>query len=823
MKNFGKMALCGCSWLAISMPAFGQDAAPQGAETAASDESVIIVTARRKDENIQDVPLTVQAVSGDELQKLEIRQFEDLTSIVPGLQLAADPSGFGSVSTLRGVDFNARAAGSLSTVEFYRNDTVITPGALFQALYDIGQIEVLRGPQGTLRGRATPSGSITVTTRRPDMYEAGGYMSGSIAENSKWNIEGAINVPIIAGKLGARLAGFVGRNRGDQVTGLDVQTGETSDDIFDRVQAIRASVRADPFDGILILDFNYEGIDNDTQRFAQVESFSLVDSSVAASPVTIRAEDQLGLHASPIAREEIYKIYNWQAQLNLFGQSLTYVGARHDGSTNSFGPGDDANVLSNPVAPNGLLYGQTTVGTTPQRTHEIRLQSQERIAGLFDYVVGAFFDKQASPSVYNSNTAFAVPTPVGPQLVSLLYTNVQRYREQKEFSYFGNLTFYLGDRTEISGGIRRIEVKTNSGVRVDNGDPDPNNWFNNPAFQVCAGYSNVPGCDPKFKTTIYSATLKHRLNDNLMVYGAYGSSWRPTYTLIGYQGQPGDFLGQFLAPPPEESDSFEVGVKAAALDNRLRFNISAYYQKFTNFKLYVSSPVATVNGTSTADAVIVSPFSFVAPVPVKVKGVEADFSFEPSDNFSFGGAIAYSDGKIKNGTIPCLDLNDDNVPDTTLPTAADYFTHVGTNQVDICAGNFSSSSQPKWSGTLQGEYSRELGSDIHGYVRGLLTWKGKSTGNGLNPYDSVKAFALLDLFAGVRSPDRSWEITGFVKNAFNTHRVLTRNDSPQTTGFRQHPFIPGSLGPVNYTNYLRITTNMPREFGISARIAIGSR
>jgi len=438
--------------------------------------------------------------------------------------------------------------------------------------------------------------------------------------------------------------------------------------------------------------------------------------------------------------------------------------------------------------------------------------------------VGAFFDKQSTPTIYNSNTAIAADLSaygLPPLLAAVIYTDINRYNQRKEFSYFGNLTAHIGESTEISGGIRKIEQKINSGVKIGNGDPDPDNWINNPAFQVCAGFSSEPGCGPKFTATIYAASIKHRFNDSLMVYGSYGTSWRPTYTLIGYNGQPGPYLKQFLAPPPEKSKSFEVGVKAAALDKRLRFNLSAYYQKFTNYKFYVGSPVATVNLNAMNTPVIIQSFNFTAPVPVKVKGIEGDLTFDISDNFNLAGAIAYSDGKIKNGIIPCVDLNNDNVPDTTPPNPVDYYNQVGDNQVDTCTGNFSSSSAPKWSGTLQGEYSHELSDNFTGYLRGLVNWKGKSSGNGLNPYDSVKAFALVDLFAGLRSPDRTWEITGFVKNVFNTHRVLTRNDSPEESGFR---FVgPGTLGPVNYTNYLRITTTLPREFGVSARIAIGSR
>lgn len=202
MRILGSLALAGVSLLAISTPVLAQSAS----EGAYADDE-IIVQARRKDESLQEVPLSVQAVTGADLQKLELRTFQDLTAVVPGLNLNRATNGIQNTVTMRGVSFNPTAAGPQTAVELYRNDVVTNSSALFQALYDIGQVEVLRGPQGTLRGRATPSGSISITTRKPNLSEVGGYVSGAVAEGGKWTLEGAVNVPILADRLGVRVAG----------------------------------------------------------------------------------------------------------------------------------------------------------------------------------------------------------------------------------------------------------------------------------------------------------------------------------------------------------------------------------------------------------------------------------------------------------------------------------------------------------------------------------------------------------------------------------------------------------------------------------------
>lgn len=198
-----------------------------------------------------------------------------------------------------------------------------------------------------------------------------------------------------------------------------------------------------------------------------------------------------------------------------------------------------------------------------------------------------------------------------------------------------------------------------------------------------------------------------------------------------------------------------------------------------------------------------------------MKGFEADLAFDVTDNFNIAGTLAYADGKIKNAAFPCVDLNDDNVPDSSAPSAADLYAETQGNQVDICRGNASPSSAAKWSGSLQAEYSRSVSDGTEGYLRGFVSWKGNSKGFEINPYDQVRKFGLVDLFLGLRDPDGAWDVSVFAKNIFDTHRVLTRTDTPVST------VISNSASTV--TRYLGITTTEPREFGLNFRVAFGSR
>lgn len=157
-------------------------ASASGAQTPASDTGAaapetsleeIIVTARRKDESIQDVPQVVDAVTPETLAKYNIQSFQDVAILVPGPTLSNDGSGFAAKAAIRGANFEINSATS-PTVAFYLNEAVLDANFLLQSMFDVGQIEVLRGPQGTLRGRSAPSGAITVTTHKADLSGFGG-------------------------------------------------------------------------------------------------------------------------------------------------------------------------------------------------------------------------------------------------------------------------------------------------------------------------------------------------------------------------------------------------------------------------------------------------------------------------------------------------------------------------------------------------------------------------------------------------------------------------------------------------------------------------
>ena len=216
-----------------------------------------------------------------------------------------------------------------------------------------------------------------------------------------------------------------------------------------------------------------------------------------------------------------------------------------------------------------------------------------------------------------------------------------------------------------------------------------------------------------------------------------------------------------------------------------------------------------------------------AAVPVGITGVEAELNYKPNRNFSISAVASYSDSKIKNGLIPCNDLNGDGVPDASVAanvTAAQLATAYGAKQIGSCNVSLRGTNQSPFSATLQAEYNHPIGDKMEIFGRGLFSYYGSSENNQTLPFDSVGAFGLLNLYAGVRAPDGAWEVTLFAKNLAN-NASYSSFALPASTSYQElaPPTFQTTVGKSSTSTYSRVDTSAPREFGINLKFAFGSR
>ncbi|CAN7268625.1 TonB-dependent receptor [Phenylobacterium sp. LjRoot225] len=815
-------AFAGASVLAMATAAAAQaQPAPAPAAEAASETSLgeIVVTARRRSESLQQVPQVVNAVTSDTLDKLNIKRFDDVQAVVPGLTLASSNTGFQSGASLRGVTFDV-VSGADPTVAMYMNDAPVETNFLFQSMFDIGQIEVLRGPQGTTRGVAAPSGAITLTTRKPNLSEIGGYGSVTVTDQHGRNVQGAISVPVIRDILGVRVAGLLDQDDFDGVNSIHSSIAPRQ-----VTSAVRTSVSFEPNDAINA-NIVWQHLDK------KLDSFTQVTGPGSARNPAIAPSDRVGVQDAPSNFRQHMDVVTAQLDSRIFGQHLSYVGSYSHMKLSSRAPQDLGDVIP------GVEIFQTNNILREQTTHEIRLASDPAPGRFLDYTVGGFYQWYITEShVGQPGTflpgAFGPPGTFDPTQFNARYqvpTTIEVPNSYQETSVFGNLTAHFGENTELSAGVRHIISITNDhtllasapgaiAVRLPAPIPctlaglSPSSYAGFCDAPVPGGVIQNLARRTTKRPTIYNISLSHRFSRDFLVYANHGTSFRRGVNQVGiFNAENDPALSSVIFLQPETSRSYEVGFKSTLLDGRARLNVALFRQTFDDLIFRTapvpylstngsSASVATTNITTNADAVI--------------EGIDVDAAFQVTRNLNVSAALSYSDGRVDNAQVPCRDANFDGVADAGVPTVAD-FRAAGT-ALAFCRSTGSVSQNPLWNATVQAEYVRPVADQVDGFVRGLFSYYPKN--NRQTPALAINPYSTLNLYAGVRSQDGAWELSVFARNAFDTDEITDQGVDPLRTGPVQ-AFFGAQTGASGYT---RSAFTADREIGVSVRYAFGSR
>ncbi|WP_081473981.1 TonB-dependent receptor [Novosphingobium pentaromativorans] len=815
--------------------AFAQTVDTAAAARAEDRSTVdIIVTARRSEESLQEVPETVTAVTDETIKKLNFTNFQDIAAVVPGLTLGTGSasSGGAPAPSLRGVSQELGA--NAGTVDIYINEVPVDTYSAFQAIYDVGSIEVLRGPQGTLRGRTAPSGAITIATRKPDAVEWGGYFSALGTTKNQINAQGAINVPLVRDKLALRVAGLV-----DQNDGNFVHTVNGTRSPFVKTESARASLAFTPSDNF-DATITYQWLHLDKLQYGQYVGTgtaglagSLIQPLGYNGPA-IEAGDRLSPDESPQTTKRTQHFVSAQVNWEFGGHRLSYIGGTSRYKQVNSSEFDLGNlVIGNPVT---QMRATDPFHST---THEVRLSTIGK-GNLIDYVVG-YFHSSAHASTTVSQPASALAGAFGrpgttpdPNIFNLRYVpfvNVDVPIRSKENSFYGNATLHIGDRTDISGGARYIiaegrtqQIRTFTPAFNAVALPFPCAFVPGAVASpygagVCDFPVQIPSSDDvsvgKNKPVMWDVSLTHRFSDNLMAYATAGSSFRGGGAVIGLNAGTDPVLRDLQFFDDERSVTYEAGVKSSWLNNRLRVNLSVFRQNFDG--LIFKTPTISYLNTQDPANPAVNLFEFTVNAKAVVTGLDLDVAFQPNSYFNIAGTFSYADGKVDNDTVPCQDGNFDGTPDSIIPTVADF--QAAGQSLAFCRTNDSVSRDPIWSGTVQSEFTYPVG-EVDAYLRGLASIFPSNSRRSIG-YD-VPSYALVNVYAGIRSPDAAWDVGIFVRNAFNQQTILSRanEDAVSLNGAATDSSGARVFGR---SGFFPITYTPPREFGLSVRYSFGSR
>ena len=815
--------------------------ARQGQTPAIDNASDIIVTARREAENVQNVPVSVQVVTGDTIQKLAITQSTEISKLAPGLNVTAPTGNVNDQEiVLRGVRWTS--ASGTPAIPTYFNEIPFLPAFVLTGLFDLGQVEVLRGPQGTTRGAPSISGALTFTTHRADLHRTGGYVSGLVGSHDHQNLQGALNLPIIDGKLALRLAGFLDNNEGSRVRSL---FNPRKPFVHERIG--RATVQFDPTDNLSITGMlqyqSAKGIFY--QQVAGNGSPGRVGYPAAGIPNipaqfntggrSIAPGDFLAVQEAPSILDVRRTTIALNAAWDIQGQRLSYnfglAAAPQTGQiaidlVNNF-PGFD-------ILPTGNYPGGK------YRYHELRLSSIRHPGRLFDYDVGFYRETSGSKNApINFSTPVYLPGAFGPFLFSApgqVSTPFSRYTLTtsgsftlltKNYSLYANVQVHLPADTELSAGIRYINDKRPVTEQLNIGSSFAN-------VGPLALYSPIPTCGlvgayvPQFggattvnstiypgfcdvvvpaqsqsrtanskaqKPIIYNVSLSHKFTPEILAYATVGSSFRQGLPAIFSLGLP-DAL---LVPAPEKARSYEVGLKTSA-GHWLRANVDVFQIDYKGQLAQFPGINYRGAGGQTQQTTI----TFYRNLDSRVRGIEAEVNLRPARGLTLNASASYTKITGKGGNIPC---NDPTRPLTT------------SNPINFCPTANGQTVNPTapFQANLNGSYSVPLGG-ADAYVRFNINHQGPNPAFGVSdPAFTAKSYQIVDVYAGVTGNHGGWDLGVYGKNVFNKKELLQTTGLNATTIFNVPGFTPLASGLSS------VAVTPAREIGLQLRYAFGSR
>ena len=813
------LLLCGISGFALPFAAQAQEAAAVSSSPVSGDD--IVVTATRRQERLQDVSMSVNVATGEQLEKYNIFDVKDVAQLSPGLELT-NTTGRNNTTTLRGITFDPDQ-GTDPSVQLYFNEIPTDAQVAFTAMYDIGQIEILRGPQGLLRGISAPAGSITISTRRPNFDAIEGYAQATATDRGGYNVQGGVSLPI-NDTLALRVAGLVDGNRINHVYNIPQDRRS-----YGRTESARLTLGWRPTDNFTAY-LTYQYLVSDSNQFGQVigagntpfftvgPDGSLTPDTTVRSGPPLGAADYASVHDGRARYQNRSHIINFAGDLDLGGSTLSLVAAHQFSRLLSSRDLDDTNAI-----PGYAQYQDVDAAYDGINTAELRWQSNNKEG--FGWGLGAFYTRQRGTTIVNQDaTSFwyaadpesvnPVPTcaldPTAPcdQLTSVPNTlsigtlSVIPFKSQTA-SFNANLRYKTGGLT-VEGGLRyttrtQIDSTLLTLTGAINSGPDeiiPAELRRNHDKPLTGGVN-----------------VNYAISDNVNVYAAYGHAFRSGSTGVAV---PAGVSNDLIRTNPEKTDSFEIGAKGSAFDRRLNFTVAAYYQKFDGFLsrftgIYYNCPdfgdgqcalgAPPIDNANDAPATN-GTFDFNYNTPAKVKGIEVTLDARPTTNWDFNISASYTRARFSNALIPCNDF-----AGTGTPNQVGTPRVTGAGNVSFCRSNGRLAETPDFSLTANTELRFPVG-DYTPFVRGLLTYRpGFYSERVQYKYQDRE---LVNLFVGVRGPGSKWELTGFVRNLLDQKRI-----SNIAGGEGQ---INALLGSTFNSGYRSVNVTTPREFGITASV-----
>jgi iron complex outermembrane receptor protein len=696
-------ALCA----ALASPAAAQDSPDELPRAEESAPAPIIVTAQRREENLQDVPIAATALSGDQLNDKAVQRLADLQFAAPSVSIT--DQGLTQSVNLRGIGIASGSPAVANGVAQYLDGVFQPPILTASSFYDIGTIEVLRGPQGTLVGSNSTGGAIFINTRNPSTDGVEGYAEAHYGSYDAFGLQGAVNVPI-ADTLALRVAGNT-RWRDSYYT--DVGPFGNEPDRLDE-QAARIGLLWEPASFRAIA--KVEWIDKETGGYAYrpIEGTAFANNRrTDIRELTYNAptlNDERAFHSSLELR---YELNGGIVLRSVSG----YLNKRIDNLYDS----DGAMMASatNPAASFNQVMDQFV--RERQWTQEFNVISPTD--GDFNWILGGYFQKNKIDVIIESRSGDIVGDPV----------DILNFQDKQTLGLFAQGGYRLTPAVELQIGARYSHYKVDSSGSVTIGSEGPVFGPNGLVVADLAGSHEDGRMTGK-------VALNWEVNDDHTLYVFAARGYKP--------GGANNATSEF---GPETVWDYELGWKGAFLGDHLRTQFGAFYMDYSDFQFDALEPQTGQTGVVNISNATIKGFELQAQAEI--------------GGFGFDGGIAYVDSTLDPVTIvnqralPPIGQLGPQCPVGTPsnpPVCFDYgpFLTVGGGGPNLFS--------PEWSYNFGVQYEAWLGDEVSLTPRLNYAYVGSRWTNLLyNPaLDYLAGRGLLSAQLSLRFEDWTLEVYG---------------------------------------------------------------
>ena len=606
----------------------------------------VIVTAQKREENVQSIPIAVTALSEETIRNANMLNMDDVSRQVPGFTVSTynpvTPQPF-----IRGVGSSPSDAGSDASVGVFIDGVYAGRAGGYRAdMFDIQRVEVLRGPQGTLFGRNVAGGALNILTNMPTR-EFAANLELTAGDYDLWGIKGMLNGPL-GESFAARLA-FAGRQR-DGDTDNTVTGSELRDEDNKSVRGRMRWDASENFSALLSADYTKDELKGPAARnYEGADPFVVLDSvgiGFLAPALLPTSSDAFKIEAAVdgYAEREMYSgtlQLDWQIPLGTITSVSAYRNSEYDFLDDVFG------LAFQPVSGLAPLLTNYADEDSHQYSQELRITSTTQ---HLVWTAGLYYLREEVDRL----GAFA---PLG---VPVTY---DQSAETSSYAAFAQITLPFGEKWAVTAGGRYSYDEKDfdlsaQGTEIGFGllTPDPANPEAGPVGYDASDDDSWSKFTPK-------VSLEYTPNDDIFSY----LTWSQGYKSGGYNGNATNYTAATTPFDEETVNNYEIGIKTDFFGDQMRLNVAAFYMDYEDLQVFVSSFETTaglfVDNAGEAD----------------IYGVEVEYFYSPSDRLDLSATYAWLDTEVGENDIPTVEEGNTltRSPEHSASAAAQYRLPLG--------------------------------------------------------------------------------------------------------------------------------------------------